>query len=87
MYNTPREKAMVSFADACALFKTTATRCLEHAAREGVHIFGGAGYVRSGVGSKIERTYRDAQALAIPGGAESVLTDFAARTMFKKYER
>jgi len=50
-----------------------------------MHIFGGNGYTATGVGSKIERIYRDTQFLSIGGGAESIMTDFSSRQMIKQY--
>jgi len=67
-----------------ALMKAQATKTFEYCAREAVQIFGGAAYVRSGVGSKVERMYRDVKAMAIPGGSEEIMLDFAVRQAMKK---
>jgi acyl-CoA dehydrogenase len=64
-------------AEICML-KNAATACVEHCAREGVQIFGGAGYMR---GTKVERIYRETKVLAIGGGAEEIMKDLAARQL------
>ncbi len=64
-------------AEICML-KNAATGCVEHCAREGVQIFGGAGYMR---GTKVERIYRETKVLAIGGGAEEIMKDLAARQL------
>lgn len=46
-----------------------------------------AGYVRGGVGERVERIYRDVRAFAIPGGAEEILGDFAIRSSAKKAKK
>ena len=64
-------------AEICML-KNAATGCVEHCAREGVQIFGGAGYMR---GAKVERIFRETKVLAIGGGAEEIMKDLAARQL------
>lgn len=66
-----------------ALMKVHCTKTMEFCAREAAQIFGGASYVRGGVGEKIERLYREVRAYAIPGGSEEVLMDFAVRQTVK----
>jgi acyl-CoA dehydrogenase len=51
---------------------------MEFCAREGVQIFGGAGYLR---GAKVERIYREVRVNAIGGGAEEIMRDLAVRQM------
>jgi alkylation response protein AidB-like acyl-CoA dehydrogenase len=63
----------------CAFLKVQASQTFEFCAREATQIFGGSGIVREGRGKIVERLYREVQASAIPGGAETVLTDFAMR--------
>eukprot|EP00466_Bigelowiella_natans_P002774 jgi/Bigna1/35751/e_gw1.11.112.1 len=62
-----------------ALLKAQSSKVFEYCAREAAQIFGGASYVRGGVGEKIERMYREVRAYAIPGGSEEILEDFAVR--------
>lgn len=63
-----------------ALAKVQATRCFEHCAREAAHLQGGNSYVK---GNRIESLYRHVISLAIPGGAEDVMLDAAARLSLK----
>ena len=72
-----------------------ATTSLEFCARTAAQIFGGASYVRGGVGERIERIYREVEderlfcvclfdalktrVLAIGGGSEEIMLDLAAR--------
>jgi len=79
----PHALAMIQLGDVCALLKVQSSQVLEYCAREAVHIFGGAGYVRSGVGERVERIYRDVRSISIPGGAEEILTDFAGKAAEK----
>eukprot|EP01083_Nonionella_stella_P048489 129583_1 len=76
--------AMSTLGDQIALLKVQGTRVLEKCARESLHVFGGAGYVCSGVGATVERIYRDAQGFSVPGGAETILLDYAARSAAKR---
>lgn len=78
------KEAMQSLGETVCLLKVQSTKVLELCAREAVHTFGGAGYVRGGVGERVERIYRDVRAFAIPGGAEEILGDFAIRSSAKK---
>ncbi|WAS91977.1 acyl-CoA dehydrogenase family protein [Nannocystis punicea] len=64
-------------AEICML-KNAATQCVEFCAKEGVQIFGGAGFIR---GAKVERIYRETKVLAIGGGAEEIMKDLAAKQM------
>ena len=64
-------------AEICQL-KVQATTTLEFCAREAMHIFGGAGFVR---GNKVERIYREVRVYAIGGGSEEIMRDLAARQM------
>ncbi len=60
------------------MLKNAATACVEHCAREGVQILGGAGYMR---GTRVERIFRETKVLAIGGGAEEIMKDLAARQL------
>ena len=64
-------------AEVCML-KNAATQCLEFCAKEGVQIFGGAGYMR---GQKVERIYRETKVLSIGGGAEEIMKELAAKQL------
>jgi len=69
-----------------ALLKVQCSKSLEYVAREAVQIFGGAGYTRSGKGEKVERTYREVRAFAIPGGSEEIMLNLAS-SQFKFVDR
>ena len=60
------------------MLKNAATACVEHCARDGVQILGGAGYMR---GTRVERIFRETKVLAIGGGAEEIMKDLAARQL------
>lgn len=47
--------------------------------REAIQIMGGIGLTRGGRGERVERIWRDAKALTVPGGSEEVLLDLATR--------
>lgn len=64
-------------AEICML-KNQATLTMEFCAREALHVFGGAGYMR---GTVVERIYREVRVNAIGGGAEEIMRDLAARQM------
>ena len=51
--------------------------------RQAVHVFGGYGLQSTGPGAKVEMLSKQVHGLAIPGGAEDILDDFAARAAFK----
>ena len=63
----------------CALLKVQASKTFEYCAREAAQIFGGSAVVREGQGRAVERLYREVRAVAIPGGSEEILLDFAIR--------
>ena len=60
-----------------ALAKVQATKTFELCAREAAHLHGGNSYVQDG--NRVESLYRDVLSLAIPGGAEDIMVDSAAR--------
>lgn len=68
---------------ACALLKVQASKTFEYCAREASQIFGGSSVVREGKGKLVERMYREVRAMAIPGGSEEILLDFAIRQAVK----
>jgi len=63
----------------CALLKVQASKTFEYCAREAAQVFGGSAVVREGQGAVVERLYREVRAVAIPGGSEEILLDFAIR--------
>ena len=65
--------------DTMALLKVFATRTVELCSREASQIFGGASYVRGGVGAYIERAARDVRGMTVPGGSDEILAAFAIR--------
>merc|ERR1711924_108032 len=69
-----------------ALLKVQCSKTCKYVAREAVQIFGGAGYTRSGKGEKVERTYREVRAFAIPGGSEEIMLNLAS-SQFKFVDR
>lgn len=62
-----------------AMMKVEATRMLEYCSREACQVLGGASYVRGGPGERIERISREVRVVAIGGGSEEILVDFAAK--------
>jgi alkylation response protein AidB-like acyl-CoA dehydrogenase len=68
----------------CALLKVQASKTFEYCAREAVQIFGGSGIVKEGRGMLVERLYREVRGVAIPGGSEEILLDFAIRQALSK---
>ncbi len=62
-----------------ALAKVTGTRLMEFCAREAAQIFGGNSYLRSGPGAVVERIGREVRVMAVGGGSEEVMLDFAVR--------
>ncbi len=71
------EQGQSPVAEICML-KNQATTTMEFCAREALHVFGGAGFIR---GTKVERIYREVRVNAIGGGAEEIMRDLAARQM------
>lgn len=62
-----------------ALLKVNATRTTELCVRETSQIYGGASFVRGGVGVRVERAARDVRGLVVPGGSDEILADLAVR--------
>jgi len=63
----------------CALLKVQASKTYEYCAREASQIFGGNSIIKEGKGKRVESAYRGVRAMAIPGGSEEILLDFAIR--------
>lgn len=70
-----------------ALAKVHGGRLLELANREAQQIFGGAGYQRGGVGSRVERIGRDLRVSVVGGGSEEIITDLAIRQEMAQAEK
>jgi alkylation response protein AidB-like acyl-CoA dehydrogenase len=64
---------------ATAMAKVFTTRTLEICVREASQLFGGASYVRGGVGMHIERAGRELRYSTIPGGSDEILADLSVR--------
>jgi alkylation response protein AidB-like acyl-CoA dehydrogenase len=79
----PRMEANLKMPGTICLAKVEATQTLEMCAREASQIFGGLAYTRGSQGGRIERIYRDVRVLAIGGGSEEIVEDFAMRMMLK----
>jgi len=63
----------------CALLKISATRCLEHCAREASQVFGGRSYIRTGRGGFIEGVIRSTRGAVIYGGSEEIMYELASK--------
>eukprot|EP00467_Chlorarachnion_reptans_P022930 CAMPEP_0114527256 /NCGR_PEP_ID=MMETSP0109-20121206/23509_1 /TAXON_ID=29199 /ORGANISM="Chlorarachnion reptans, Strain CCCM449" /LENGTH=567 /DNA_ID=CAMNT_0001709189 /DNA_START=1 /DNA_END=1704 /DNA_ORIENTATION=+ len=87
MNTMSRKEQNLKLGGAICLLKAHASQVFEFCAREAAQIFGGASYVRGGIGEKVERMYRDVRAFAIPGGSEEIMMDFGVRDATVKYER
>jgi len=70
-----------SVAGQIALLKVQSTQTFEYCAREASQIFGGASFLRSGPGEKVERLYREVRVMAIGGGSEEIMDDLAMRRL------
>jgi len=79
---SPKE-ANLKLGDVLSLLKAQASKVYEQIARETTHVFGGNSMLVGGVGGKIEGSVMQVKGYAIPGGAEDILEDYAARTIFK----
>jgi len=68
-----------NLAGTIALLKVQVTKDNEYVAREASQILGGNSYLRDGIGSTVERIYRDVRVNAIGGGSEEILLDLAMK--------
>eukprot|EP01084_Bolivina_argentea_P232732 392183_1 len=62
-----------------ALLKVECSKTCQYCTIEASQCFGGRSYVMGGRGAKVERLYRMIRAMAIGGGSEEILLDFAVR--------
>ena len=76
-------EAQMKLGDITGLLKVQSSKVYELCAREATQIFGGNALMENGVGSKIVHAVGQVKAYQIPGGAEDILDDFAARMAFK----
>lgn len=60
-----------------ALTKVEATQCYEYCAREASQILGGNSFLRSGIGERVERLYREVRVNAIGGGSEEIMKELS----------
>ncbi|KAJ2890901.1 acyl-CoA dehydrogenase NM domain-like protein [Zalerion maritima] len=78
VYRSVRTPAL-EFSPLAALLKVQAAHNLEKISREAQQVFGGLGYSRSGMGSRVERISRDVRVLVVSGGSEEILMDMIAK--------
>ena len=69
----------VHVAGQIALCKVQTSKTLEYCAREAGQILGGASYLRTGPGEKVERIWRELRAAAVGAGSEEVMIDLSMR--------
>lgn len=69
-----------------ALLKYNMTRTATLVSDNACQIFGGRALTASGMGYLIERFQRSFKAVAIPGGSEEIMADFAIRQAMRKVE-
>ena len=78
-YQMTRGAPSKSLSGLIAMTKVQCTKTMELCAREASQIFGGASFIRGGVGEKVERLYREVRVNAIGGGSEEILLDLGMR--------
>jgi alkylation response protein AidB-like acyl-CoA dehydrogenase/predicted heme/steroid binding protein len=76
-------EANAKLGDVICLVKAQASKSMELCARETTHVFGGNALHKDSVGRKIEMMVAFVKGYAIPAGAEDVMDDFAARSVFR----
>lgn len=79
----PQEMQLLKLGGPTALLKAQATSCFEFCAREASLLLGGASYMRTGKGERVERLYRDVIVWAIGGGTLDVMADLGIRQAIK----
>eukprot|EP01013_Petalomonas_cantuscygni_P004266 TRINITY_DN14597_c0_g1_i1.p1 TRINITY_DN14597_c0_g1~~TRINITY_DN14597_c0_g1_i1.p1 ORF type:complete len:545 (+),score=124.06 TRINITY_DN14597_c0_g1_i1:54-1637(+) len=80
----PKKEAMLALGDQICLMKAHASKVYEEVASLTTHIFGGNALYQDGVGKRIEAVQLAVKGYSIPGGAEDILEDFAARQAFRQ---
>ncbi|KAF2263966.1 short-chain specific acyl-CoA dehydrogenase mitochondrial precursor [Lojkania enalia] len=86
MTKLPKEIADVELGGLTAMAKAQAGIVLNECAQCAMLLFGGNGYTRSGQGELIERIYREAPGVRIPGGSEDVMLDLGVRQLVKNFK-
>ena len=76
-------EANAKIGDVMCLLKVQGSKAYELCARECTQVFGGNALYMGGVGTKIVGAVAQVKGYQIPGGAEDVMDDFAARAAFK----
>ncbi|KAF2735215.1 short-chain specific acyl-CoA dehydrogenase mitochondrial precursor [Polyplosphaeria fusca] len=69
-----------------AMVKAQSGVVLNECAQCAMLLFGGNGYTRSGQGELVERIYREAPGVRIPGGSEDVMFDLGVRQLVKNFK-
>jgi acyl-CoA dehydrogenase len=78
-YQMDQKDSKINLAAQLALLKVQCTKDNEFCAREASQILGGNSYLSQGIGSTVERIYRDVRVNAIGGGSEEILYDLAMK--------
>ncbi|KAF2199872.1 short-chain specific acyl-CoA dehydrogenase mitochondrial precursor [Delitschia confertaspora ATCC 74209] len=85
MTQMTKAEADVELGGLTAMLKAQAGIVLDECSRCAVLLFGGNGYTKSGQGELIERIYREAPGIRIPGGSEDVMLDLGVRQLIKNF--
>lgn len=83
MKTLPYSEQVVRLGGPIALLKAQATTMFQFCASEAVQIFGGAGYTRTGSGSKVERLNREFVAYKVPAGSSEIMLDLGMKQAIK----
>ncbi|KAF9740780.1 hypothetical protein PMIN06_003174 [Paraphaeosphaeria minitans] len=86
MTQLPKEVADIELGGLTAMAKAQAGIVLNECAQCAQLLFGGNGYTKSGQGELIERIYREAPGIRIPGGSEDVMMDLGVRQLVKNFK-
>ncbi|KAF2748144.1 short-chain specific acyl-CoA dehydrogenase mitochondrial precursor [Sporormia fimetaria CBS 119925] len=86
MTQLPKATADVELGGLTAMVKAQAGIVLNECAQCAQLLFGGNGYTKSGQGELIERIYREAPGIRIPGGSEDVMLDLGVRQLVKNFK-
>ncbi|ORY07760.1 short-chain specific acyl-CoA dehydrogenase mitochondrial precursor [Clohesyomyces aquaticus] len=86
MTQLPKEIADIELGGLTAMVKAQSGIVLNECAQCAVLLFGGNGYTKSGQGELVERIYREAPGIRIPGGSEDVMLDLGVRQLVKNFK-